>query len=61
MPGDLISSTETVEELSELKQTGLGPGMFITTLFVFRDEEGDQVGTMRFRTLWYAAGQKKED
>lgn len=61
VPGDLISSTETVEELSELKQTGLGPGMFITTLFVFRDEEGDQVGTMRFRTLWYAAGQKKED
>lgn len=61
VPGDLISSTETVEELSELKQTGLGPGMFITTLFVFRDEEDEQVGTMRFRTLWYAAAQKKED
>lgn len=61
VPGDLISSTETVEELSELKRTGLGPGMFITTLFVFRDEAGEQVGTMRFRTLWYAAAQKKED
>lgn len=59
-PGDLISSTETVEELSELKQTGLGPGMFITTLFVFRDEAGEQVGTMRFRTLWYSAAQKNE-
>lgn len=61
VPGDLISSTETVEELSELKHTGLGPGMFITTLFVFRDEDDNQVGTMRFRTLWYSPAEKKEN
>lgn len=61
MPGDLISSAETVQDLSELKQTGLGPGMFITTQFVFSDEHGEEVGTMLFRTLWYATIEKGDD
>lgn len=53
-PGDLISSQERVHSLSELKQTGLGPGMFITTKLSFTDEHQESVGTMLFRTLWYS-------
>ena len=35
------------------KQTGLGEGYFITTLTTYTDQQGERVGTMRFRTLWY--------
>lgn len=52
-PGDTISSEERVESLSEVKRTGLGLGMFITTLLSFTNQCGEKVGTMRFRTLWY--------
>lgn len=53
-PDDRLSSYERVESISELKQTALGDGMFLTTLIVFEDQNGERVGTMRFRTLWYA-------
>lgn len=55
-PGELLTSVEVVESVSEVKQTGLGVGIFITTLLTFSTEEGERVGTMRFRTLWYAPG-----
>lgn len=54
VPEDRLHSEERVESISELKHTGLGDGLFITTQIVFRDEADEQVGTMRFRTLWYA-------
>lgn len=54
LPEDRLRSEERVESVSDLKHTGLGDGLFLTTRIVFRDERGDQVGTMRFRTLWYA-------
>ncbi|MDN5796922.1 MAG: MaoC family dehydratase N-terminal domain-containing protein [Intrasporangium sp.] len=53
-PEDRLHSEERVESISELKHTGLGEGLFITTLITFLDEADEQVGTMRFRTLWYA-------
>ncbi|WP_347354746.1 MaoC family dehydratase N-terminal domain-containing protein [Intrasporangium sp.] len=58
-PEDRLHSEEQVESISELKQTGLGPGLFITTRIIFRDEADQQVGTMRFRTLWYAPGDQQ--
>lgn len=53
-PGEVITSKETVEALSPAKQTALGLGMFITTLLTFISDNDEVVGTMRFRTLWYA-------
>lgn len=61
VPGDVITSTETIETLSEPKQTALGEGYFITTLTTFRDQHGETVGTMRFRTLWYSPAQPAEE
>ena len=61
LAGEKLTSTEIVESLSEPKQTGLGVGMFITTLLTFTSETDEQVGTMRFRTLWYAPGISLDD
>lgn len=58
VPGDVLTATERVETFKGPKQTGLGEGYFITTLTIYTDQEGQRVGTMRFRTLWYAP---KED
>lgn len=55
VPGDVLTCEESVEELSGPKTTKLGPGYFITTLTRFRDQESRFVGSMRFRTLWYAS------
>lgn len=53
-PGEVITSKETVQSLSPVKQTALGVGMFITTLLTFMSDNEEVVGTMQFRTLWYA-------
>jgi uncharacterized protein len=52
-PGDRISATTVIEDVSEEKLTALGRGHFITTLVVYRDERGETVGTQRFRLLKY--------
>lgn len=54
--GDEVSLSERVESLVGPKQTALGEGWFITLLTTYTDQLGRRVGTMRFRTLWYAAG-----
>lgn len=61
VPGDILTGTERVEQLSEHKTTGLGPGYFITTLTTYTDQNDEFVGTMRFRTLWYANTSKGAD
>ena len=53
VPGDVLTAHERVESLTGPKQTGLGEGYFITTLTTYTDQNGERVGTMRFRTLWY--------
>ena len=53
VPGDVLTAHERVESLTGPKQTGLGEGWFITTLTTYTDQNGERVGTMRFRTLWY--------
>jgi acyl dehydratase len=50
-PGDQLTHTVEVESVSAEKKTGLGIGRFLTQLYTFRDQEGEVVGTMRFRIL----------
>ena len=53
-PGDVITTTTSIETVSEEKTTGLGVGHFVTTLQEYRDQRGELVGTMRFRMLKFA-------
>lgn len=53
VPGDVLTAHERVASLSGPKQTGLGEGYFITTETTYTDQDGERVGTMLFRTLWY--------
>ncbi|MEY2419926.1 MAG: 3-oxo-4,17-pregnadiene-20-carboxyl-CoA hydratase alpha subunit [Actinomycetota bacterium] len=60
VPGDVITSTVTIESVSDEKSTALGVGHFVTTRQEFRDADGDLVGTMRFRMLKFAPRPKPE-
>src|SRR5918996_4902611 len=49
--GDHLSTTTIIESVSEEKATGLGVGHFVTTRVEYRTDDGELVGTMRFRIL----------
>ena len=49
--GEVITSTMVIESVSDLKQTRLGPGFFITWVTTYRDEQGEVVGRQMFRIL----------
>src|SRR5438046_1922374 len=53
-PGDHLTTYMSVEDVSEEKNTALGPGHFFTTKAIYKDENGDVVGIERFRLLKYA-------
>jgi uncharacterized OB-fold protein/acyl dehydratase len=57
-PGDLLREERTVEDVSELKQSKLGAGHFVTMLNTYRDERGDIVGTSRMRVLRFRPAAK---
>lgn len=50
-PGDRVSLTEVIEDISEEKKTGLGVGHFVTTLKTYRNDGDEVVATQRWRTL----------
>jgi uncharacterized protein len=50
-PGDHLAESISVEALSERKDTGLGPGYFVTVRHDYRDADGELVGTARMRLL----------
>jgi 3-oxo-4,17-pregnadiene-20-carboxyl-CoA hydratase alpha subunit len=52
-PGDRLTNHMSVEDVSEEKNTGLGPGHFFTTKSVYKDQDGEVVGIERFRMLKY--------
>jgi uncharacterized OB-fold protein/acyl dehydratase len=54
--GDHLSTTTTIESVSEEKATGLGVGHFVTTRVDYRTDDGELVGTMRFRILKFKPG-----
>ena len=45
------TSTTVIEDVSEEKQTALGPGHFVTWVTTYLDAEGEVVGRQRFRLL----------
>jgi hypothetical protein len=49
--GERICSNNTLESISEEKQTRLGPGHFVTWVTTYHDEQGEVVGRQRFRIL----------
>ncbi|MDH6280238.1 bifunctional MaoC family dehydratase N-terminal/OB-fold nucleic acid binding domain-containing protein [Prescottella agglutinans] len=50
-PGDRVSLTEVIEDISEEKKTGLGTGHFVTTLKTYCNGDDEVVATQRWRTL----------
>ena len=50
-PGDLLSETLAVEDMSERKETGLGTGFFVTVRHDYKDADGELVGIARMRLL----------
>jgi uncharacterized protein len=54
--GDHLSATTTIESVSDEKATGLGVGHFVTTRVDYRTDDGELVGTMRFRILKFQPG-----
>ena len=55
-PGDHLSGTLELLDVSEEKQTALGTGHFVTTRTIYRDQQGDEVGAMRFVILKFKPG-----
>jgi uncharacterized OB-fold protein/acyl dehydratase len=54
-PGDHLTTYMSVEDVSEEKNTALGPGHFFTTKATYKDQNGAVVGIERFRMLKYIA------
>jgi uncharacterized OB-fold protein/acyl dehydratase len=44
-PGDAITATTVVEEVSDEKRTALGPGHFVTTRITYTGADGEEVAT----------------
>jgi uncharacterized OB-fold protein/acyl dehydratase len=54
--GDHLSTATTIESVSDEKATALGVGHFVTTRVDYRTDDGELVGTMRFRILKFKPG-----
>jgi uncharacterized protein len=52
-PGDRIRLDEVVEDISSERRTRLGVGRFVTSLTIYRDQDGNVVAQQRWRTLRY--------
>ncbi|HVM40349.1 MAG TPA: MaoC family dehydratase N-terminal domain-containing protein, partial [Acidimicrobiia bacterium] len=57
-PGDHLTMVSEVEDIVGPKTTALGEGYFITTLETYTDQQGEVVGTMRFRLFRYIPAKK---
>lgn len=49
--GDNVVTQMTIDSLSERKTTARGPGYFFETLATFTDQNGEKIGTQRFKVL----------
>jgi uncharacterized protein len=49
--GEVISASTVIESISDMKQTRLGPGYFVTWMTTYVDEDGAVVARQRFRIL----------
>jgi uncharacterized protein len=55
-PGDLLTETKKLVDVSEEKHTGLGIGHFVTTETEYHDQHGEHVGSLFFRILKFKPG-----
>jgi len=55
-PGDKVTYSYKVTDVSPEKQTGLGKGFFVTAGFDFKNQKGETVGTQRCAVLKYGIG-----
>lgn len=55
-PGDLISSSTKLTDVSAEKTTALGVGHFVTTEAEYTDQTGETVGSLLFRVLKFKPG-----
>lgn len=60
-PGDHVTAYYTIEEISPLKQTGLGEGRFITLLKHYCNQDDEVVCEERFRLLRFRPKSKDAD
>ena len=58
--GDHLTVTGVIESISEEKRTGLGSGHFVTWVDTYRTDDGEVVGTMRFRVLKFRSPPAEE-
>jgi acyl dehydratase len=58
--GDHLTVSGVIEAVSEEKRTGLGAGHFVTWVDTYRTDEGEVVGTMRFRVLKFRPAARAE-
>jgi uncharacterized protein len=54
--GDVLTAENVFDSISDEKQTGMGPGFFVTWKTTYRDQNGDVVGRQWFRTLRFKTG-----
>jgi uncharacterized OB-fold protein len=59
-PGDHVTATTVIEDVSDEKQTGLGAGRFVTTVTTFTTTDGEVVGKATFRILKFKPPVKAE-
>jgi uncharacterized OB-fold protein/acyl dehydratase len=50
-PGEWLSNSEVVEDISPTKRTSRGPGHFVTTRHRYTNRDGEHVGGLMFRML----------
>ena len=53
-PGEVVCFQNSIESVSERKQTSLGKGYFFTIATIFTDGTGEVVGRQRFRMFGFA-------
>ena len=58
-PGDVLTNTQMLEDVSEEKHTGLGIGHFVTTRQRYETTDGEHVGDLLFRILKFRPGTGK--
>lgn len=54
--GDLITTSDVIEDISVEKQTALGRGHFVTSRITFTDQHGEVVGEQMWRILRFIPG-----
>ena len=56
--GDTIYMEMVIDNISERKETGRGVGYFFETLGTFTNQDGEKIGTQRFRVLKFIPPQQ---